>query len=404
MSNRRPHTITVGGKAYPARVRIPTDFVLSDEAVELVEEAGKIRSDEYISDPSAPNKAVTRRILRPEYVPVNTKDASATIGVTLMHQRRRPKPAAAEEEWEDADSFSLATVRADEQVRLQLSCGETKRLYLALTQLYAKMGTLEAVLRDGGVTATRGTDVTIVRGKVPDYIRELVEESDEEVVRSVAELRPSLVEAAAFHRQREARKKALAEFESKMASGEWSEQNWQDFFEEQTWIFGHSLVYQFVSTVGDQAYVGGKIYTRKGEQRTDMLLATEAQARFTVLVDIKKPDTPLVKNELYRNYVHPLGEEITGGVSQLQSYCRRWVIEGSQQEDGREMLNEAHIYTYEPRAILIAGNTAQLDSASKRATFEMFRRNLRNPEMITYDELLQRARFTLELSDLHEGQ
>ena len=64
----------------------------------------------------------------------------------------------------------------------------------------------------------------------------------------------------------------------------------------------------------------------------DMLMATVPQARFTVLVDIKTPSTELIGAK-YRNRVYSLGKELVGGVSQLQSYCRAWVVEGSRQED-----------------------------------------------------------------------
>jgi hypothetical protein len=134
-----------------------------------------------------------------------------------------------------------------------------------------------------------------------------------------------------------------------------------------------------------------------------MLLKTEAAARFTVLVDIKKPGTELVGRSPYRNKVYPLGQALTGGVSQLQSYCRTWVIEGSQQESNAAELLEQRIYTYEPRGILVMGNLAQLDNMDKRATFELFRRNLHNPEVITYDELLARARFTVQVESAEEG-
>jgi hypothetical protein len=50
--------------------------------------------------------------------------------------------------------------------------------------------------------------------------------------------------------------------------------------------------------------------------------------------------------------------------------------------------------------VLVVGNSAQLDDEHKKATFELFRRNLHNPEIITYDELLERARFTVRLDAL----
>jgi Shedu protein SduA, C-terminal len=46
-----------------------------------------------------------------------------------------------------------------------------------------------------------------------------------------------------------------------------------------------------------------------------------------------------------------------------------------------------------PKGILLIGNTDQLDDDEKKATFHAFRRNTWDPEVITYDELLERAKF-----------
>ena len=42
------------------------------------------------------------------------------------------------------------------------------------------------------------------------------------------------------------------------------------------------------------------------------------------------------------------------------------------------------------------GNTGQLKTGQMKSSFEMFRRNLANPEVITFDELLERARYIVE--------
>ncbi|MBA2276281.1 MAG: DUF4263 domain-containing protein [Chloroflexia bacterium] len=183
-----------------------------------------------------------------------------------------------------------------------------------------------------------------------------------------------------------------------LRDADWDENQWQAFFQSNEWIFGHNLIFQFVTNLVNQGHVGGTTLSGKGAQRTDMVVNTEATARFTVLVDIKRSDTNLL-GKIYRNKVFSLGEDVIGGASQLQSYCRTWVTEGSRQEENAAELQEAGISTYEPRGILVVGNLEELDHPNKRATFELYRRNLHNPEIITYDELLERARFTLRLED-----
>ena len=59
--------------------------------------------------------------------------------------------------------------------------------------------------------------------------------------------------------------------------------------------------------------------------------------------------------------------------------------------ENQELLK--NIYTVSPKGIIIIGNTEQLIDLSKRGSFERFRREMHNPEIITYDELYERAKF-----------
>ncbi len=45
------------------------------------------------------------------------------------------------------------------------------------------------------------------------------------------------------------------------------------------------------------------------------------------------------------------------------------------------------------------GNTSELKCWNKQNSFERFRREIRNPEIITYDELYERTRFIVEGSN-----
>ena len=209
------------------------------------------------------------------------------------------------------------------------------------------------------------------------------------------ELQPDLLHAAATARLLKRRRATVEEFKEQLEREAWSEQEWDDFFKANKWIFGHGLDYRFLTEIQSQAHYGGTTLSGSGGQRGDYLMATQAQARFTVLVEIKKPNSKLVtsKGEVYRNKAHQLGEDLIGGVTQLQSNCRTWTLEGSRSDENRERLDAVETYTYEPKSILVIGHTQQLDTTNKRATFELFRRSLHNPDIITYDELYARAEF-----------
>ena len=89
------------------------------------------------------------------------------------------------------------------------------------------------------------------------------------------------------------------------------------------------------------------------------MMATAAATSFTVIVEIKRPDTSLVLDEQYRNGAHKLGPDLVGGVVQVQQQCFQWQ-EQSVLSQNREILEAQRIFTHEPKGILVIGNTNTL--------------------------------------------
>jgi hypothetical protein len=193
------------------------------------------------------------------------------------------------------------------------------------------------------------------------------------------------------------RQEALEEFEFSLTSDK-DENYWQSFFDKNLWIFGYGLKYCFLNLLTDQPNYGGANYTGKGSQRGDFLLNTVADIKFTVLVEIKTPKTPILavfkegKHKQYRNGAWQLSSNLVGAVSQMQINSKTWLKESYDVENYNELLKKG-IFTVQPKGILIVGHTNELDDLTKVETFEAFRRNIVNPEIITFDELYERAKF-----------
>lgn len=335
-------------------------------------------------------ESMTRRILRPLLVN-NVHDEKARVKITLMHQRR----VSRREPWKDADSFNLATLKAGQEIKLALDASQTLWLYRTLQQLYA---VTEGGIPQGErrlVVAPEGS-VVVVPGRVREVVDAYLSSDPDAFWAAINDMQPDLLKAVAITKLHESRRRAVDDFRLHLDSGRWKEGDWQQFFENNTWIFGQGLAYQFLGVVQAQPSYGGTTVRGTGGQRGDFLAAAAAAVRFTALVDIKTPAAELVSDKLYRNKVHVMGHDLVGGVAQLQSNCRTWTVEGSRQEENREDLEAGRIYTYEPKGILVIGHTSQLaKDRNKRATFELFRRNLHNPEVITFDELLEKAEFVV---------
>ena len=213
----------------------------------------------------------------------------------------------------------------------------------------------------------------------------------EEIWDQLAHNNPDIATRLANARIHEERLEVLRTFEGMLQDNTLTENEWQNFFEENTWIFGYGLRYQVLRVIQPQPDLGGSAVTGRGGQRGDFLTATEAETRFTCLVEIKTPTTLLLQRERYRNGVWGASKELAGAISQVQVNCAQWEIEGARNEQNRELL--AGNYTISPKGIVVIGKTSELTDRDKRNSFERFRREIRSPEIITYDELYERARY-----------
>jgi hypothetical protein len=54
------------------------------------------------------------------------------------------------------------------------------------------------------------------------------------------------------------------------------------------------------------------------------------------------------------------------------------------------------IFTVKPKGIIVIGSLSDLDTRSKRETFQRFRKSIHGVDILTFDELYQRARFIVD--------
>lgn len=216
------------------------------------------------------------------------------------------------------------------------------------------------------------------------------------------------------------RKKELAYFKQmlddaefreseKMAAKGRMEDAWQAFFERNTWIFGYGLSYMPMSKLDGQTLkskVAGYNITGRGKE-VDGLMKTAAAINSLCFVEIKTSDTELVRS--YRPSVFAPSPELAGAVSQIQVTVQRAL------EDLTEEFRPTHpetgdptgetLFQFQPRSFLVIGNLGELDSANgankdKFRSFELFRRSLRWPDVITFDELYARAKFIVDDAEI----
>lgn len=269
----------------------------------------------------------------------------------------------------------------------------------AIHTLYKRIQELDRLLQEQGVQygkrdfAIVDSDALIINeDNKAAVIKRLLEANyGEDVWEQLGHDNPDIASRLAYAKVQEERADALKQFEKMLENDELEENDWQYFFENNTWIFGYGLRYQFLTVAQAQPNYGGSDVTGKGGQRGDFLTTSEAEVKYTCLVEIKKPVTKLLQNSQYRSGAWGVSNELSGAVAQIQVNCGQWEMKGAREERNREKLES--INTVSPKGIVIVGNTRELTSWDKVNSFERFRQGLTNPEIITYDELLERARF-----------
>jgi len=198
------------------------------------------------------------------------------------------------------------------------------------------------------------------------------------------------------------RKEELKEFKKKLSEST-SEPDWQKFFEKNNWIFGYGLNYIFASNVKDykmEQIVVGANFNEKGK-RTDSLMRTKAEISQYVLVEIKKSDTELLLKESYRSGCWQPSSDLSGAVIQIQKTAFEFIKNSTNFSD--KIKNQKgdftgeEIYKIMPKTYVVCGSLKSISqNEDKIKCFEMYRNSLSYPEIITYDELYQRAECIIE--------
>jgi hypothetical protein len=329
---------------------------------------------------------LTRRFIKPTITP-GGPHGETVVEVDIHHQRRRNSGVP-------YSPLDLRFLRGGDWTHVPLNSAETLRLYQHLDNLYAIGAT--GVSRARRSLRVVDADEVTVAGELGEVIARLrAEHGDEELSRHLGDLAPNLVATVAMRLEHRRRLDALDEFELHLRPTAedlvWLEPQWKSFFKRNEWIFGHNLDYQFLVDELPEAYVGGRRLSGGGSQMADHVMGTGGDWSFAVLVEIKRPSTRLVGAHI-REGAHRIHGDLVEAVAQAQANCQA-LIALSTTGPGALELVEREMTVADPRGIVLAGDTQQLTDADRRETFQRFRHNLWNPTVMTYDELLNRAKY-----------
>ncbi len=177
---------------------------------------------------------------------------------------------------------------------------------------------------------------------------------------------------------------------------------WQHFFERNRWIFGLALDFFFNEGVDkeklEQIVVGANLLSVG--KRPDAVMASAGLIRNLCFVEIKTPRKHLI-GELYRGEVWSPGTELSGGVAQVQKTVHkalRVFQESFKMENDEGAEYGGLIFSIQPRAVLVVGSLTEFRTEAGAirkhvySSFELYRKSLWMPEVVTFDELYERSR------------
>ena len=203
-----------------------------------------------------------------------------------------------------------------------------------------------------------------------------------------------------------------AVFDSESTAAGGPERAWQRLLEANPWVLGIGLGGQLLTSWDrnklEQATSGSNIAS-KGK-RTDALMRTNGIVRSMVFAEIKHHRTDLLASASYRSACWSPSTELAGAVVQVQQTVRMAVRDlgefvEDRLDDGSRTGTGTGTFITQPRAFLIVGSLEQMIGSGggviddKVHSFELFRRNLTHPEILTFDELLARAEWHVKLAE-----
>lgn len=178
---------------------------------------------------------------------------------------------------------------------------------------------------------------------------------------------------------------------------------WQKYFEKNPWVFGYGLGYIFLSALDDkklEQVVQGHSVDSHGK-RVDALMKTKGVISNLCFVEIKTHVTELLESKPYRSGCWAPSKKLAGAIAQVQGTVSSAVESLSSKinpSDSQGNPTGEEIFNYQPKSYLVIGSMSEFVTENgvnkdKIRSFELLRKNTTNPEIITFDELYERARF-----------
>lgn len=163
--------------------------------------------------------------------------------------------------------------------------------------------------------------------------------------------------------------------------GESLEKKWQLFLRTHSWIFS-SIFAQPVILCQDEAFVGGKKINNTNGKLNDFLIQNSLSNNVSFL-EIKTHKTQLIEKNSYRgDDVYSTSKDLTGCIVQVLNQRDNF----QKHFHSLRYDSKANFETFNSKCIVLIGSINDLNDTQKYS-FELFRSNSKDVEILTFDEL-----------------
>lgn len=348
----------------------------------------------------------SRLIFLPEIVN-NTEHPDCCVKGTFIYQVKLPSG-----DWENYKTLDLSNLKRDEWVKISIKTEELKILITSLDKYYniyekygIQRGINEFTITDENIKPfldqildKKANFLKLLEKGGPVILDKLlawlsVTSDTELVINKLQSLKidnlnklNSLIGVSNI-------KKLLELWEINKENAD--EEFWQKTFKNHAWILSQVFSHPVI-VLNDKAFLGGKAITNMGGKIIDFLYQNKITSN-VILIEIKTPITKLLGHEYRTGY--SISEELSGSITQILNYREELQNNYFSLRDQSEM----EFVLLNPKCLIIAGSIhKEIDTKAKSRSLEVFRNDIKNVEIISFDELHEKISMMLNILETNK--
>jgi hypothetical protein len=315
----------------------------------------------------------TRLIFRPLVVD-NIHNQEACIKGWFIFQKKGLK-----DKWDDIKTLDLSKLKKEEWIKLELKAEEVLKLlqnFNYYKEIYKKYG-ITYGLAEFHITDKNIGETVKKLSKFPN--KDLLLQSLQDLSKENFQNLHAIINASQLS-------KVISIWQGNKSNK--SESFWKETFKEYAWVISQIFACPYIF-IGDEYYYGGKRSDNKGGVHGDFLYKNKLTGN-AAFIEIKTPMTKIIArkyrgdNDLDHNTVYSCSDDLSGGVVQVLN--QRKVFQQKQ-----DSLEENKVSILNAKCVLVVGKSGDLTPGQKKS-FDLFRNNIKDVEIITYDELFERIK------------